>query len=324
MSGSGMIRNLNFRPHVLARGGHLQTLAGFYWPTTRIAYRAEKEIVELPDGDRIALHDDRPSSWSPSDDVVLMLHGLAGCHGSAYMVRIAAKLNSRGIRTFRMDMRGMGAVSGMAKQPGHAGRTEDAAAAIRTIARRCPAAPLTLLGFSMGANITLGTLADASEQQIGNLRRGIAIAPPVDLSRCCRELSQGVRRCYDRFLIRHLVRAWRAVGGSFNGGPPKSVYQFDEQITAPLCGYRSAEDYYARSSSGPRLATIKLPTKILAAKDDPVVAFEAIESTARSGDVQLFVTDSGGHLGYVCRRTDVPDRRWMDSQIVSWICNDTR
>ena len=38
-----------------------------------------------------------------------MIHGLAGCHTSPYMQRIARKLNHRGVRTFRMDLRGCGA-----------------------------------------------------------------------------------------------------------------------------------------------------------------------------------------------------------------------
>ena len=315
-----MIKNLDFQPHPMFRGGHLQTIAGIYWPLQRIPYRAEPILVEVSDGDRIALHDDRPPTWNKSDQVVLLLHGLAGCHGSGYMVRIARKLNTVGVRTFRMDMRGVGAGVGLAKLPGHAGRTEDAAAAIEAIARRCPEAPLTLVGFSMGGNIALGTVADAASRSIGNLQRGIAIAPPVDLSKCCRELRTGVRSFYDKYLIRFLVRRWQQAGGSLNGQRPTSIYQFDDQVTAPLSGYRDAEDYYAHASSGPRLCNINLPTRILAAKDDPLVAYSAIADAMRSSHVELYVTASGGHLGYLGRRSDVPDRRWLDVLVTSWIC----
>lgn len=315
-----MIKNLDFRPHPMFRGGHLQTIAGFYWPLRRIPYRAEPILVDVPDGDKIALHDDCPAIWNKSDQVVLLLHGLAGCHGSGYMVRIARKLTTAGIRTFRMDMRGVGAATGLAKLPGHAGRTEDAAAAIEAIAQRCPEAPLTLVGFSMGGNVALGTLADAGSRSIGNLQRGIAIAPPVDLSKCCRELRTGVRSVYDKILNRFLVRTWQQSGGCLNGRLPKNIYQFDDQVTAPLSGYRDAEDYYAHASSGPRLRNISLPTRILAAKDDPVVAYTAIANAMRSQHVELCVTANGGHLGYFGRRSDVPDRRWMDRLVTSWIC----
>ena len=66
-------------------------------------------LVDVSDGDQIALHDDRPQEWLASDPVVLLLHGLAGCHGSGYMMRLADRLTRRGLRVFRMDMRGTGA-----------------------------------------------------------------------------------------------------------------------------------------------------------------------------------------------------------------------
>ena len=146
-----MINQLNFRPHSLFRGGHLQTMAGFYWPSRCQSDEADVDLVDVSDGDKIALHDDCPTNWSAHEQVALLIHGLAGCHGSGYMSRIATKLNRRGIRTFRMDMRGTGAATGHATMPGHAGRTEDAAAALQFICNRCPDAPVTLIGFSMEA-----------------------------------------------------------------------------------------------------------------------------------------------------------------------------
>ena len=315
-----MITSLDFRPHPFIRGGHLQTIAAVYWPMRKVPYRANLRLVDVPDGDKIALHDDCPNAWMGLDKVALLMHGLAGCHGSGYMVRIAAKLNARGVRTFRMDMRGTGAASGHARFPGHAGRTEDAAAAIEAIAGLCPKAPLTLIGFSMGGNVALSTLANGSNQPIGNLERGIAVSPPVDLSKCCRELRIGTSNLYDKYLIRFLVRRWLNAGGQLNGKRPSSIYQFDNQITAPLSGYRDAEDYYANASSGPRLCEISLPTRILAAKDDPVVAYSAIESTKRSSHVELFATERGGHLGYLAHTSVVSDNRWMDELITSWVC----
>lgn len=106
-----------------------------------------------------------------------------------------------------------------------------------------------------------------------------------------------------------------------NGSAPQSIYQFDEQITAPLSGYRDAEDYYAHASSGPRLQEISLPTRILAARDDPIVSFSTIEQCSRSPHISLFVTESGGHLGYITNRAAVGDRRWLDQLIVDWVCN---
>ena len=309
----------SFRPHPLFLGGHLQTLAGFYLPTELPAYTAKAELVTVSGGDKIAVHDDCPPGLEHASQVALLVHGLAGCHGSAYMVRLAERLTSRGVRCFRMDMRGTGAASGMAAEPGHAGRTDDLVRAIEWIAERCPNAQLTLVGFSMGGNIALGTAAQASKEKVGNLARCIAISPPVDLSRCCRELRQGVRRFYDQYLIRYMLQLWEKNGGNMPSERPTSIYEFDDRITAPLSGYRDAEDYYAHCSSGPRLADITIPTKILAARDDPMVSFAAIESAPRSAHVELIATATGGHLGFISRRRDIDDGRWMDWQLSEWI-----
>lgn len=236
------------------------------------------------------------------------------------MVRLVERLTRRGIRCFRMDMRGTGAATGHATQPGHAGRTEDVAVAIRDISERCPQAALTLVGFSMGGNIALGTTADSSRASVGNLQRCIAVSPPVDLSKCCRELRMGLGKFYDRYLLRFLLKLWKQNGGELPNRRPNSIYEFDDLITAPLSGYRDAEDYYAQCSSGPRLGEINIPTIILAAKDDPVVSYSAIADTSRSSSVELVPTNSGGHLGYLSGRRSVDNGRWMDWQLTEWIC----
>lgn len=310
---------LDFIPHPCFPGGHLQTLVGFYWPETLPTYQATATPVDVSDGDQIMIHDDCPEDWSASDQVALLVHGLAGCHGSPYMVRIAARLRQLGTRCFRMDMRGCGAACGRATSPGHAGRFSDVIAAIHKIRQTCPHAPLVLVGFSMGGNLVLNTLAQATHEPVGNLVAGIAVAPPVDLERCCRELTQGLGRYYDIYLVRRLLNNWQATGGALPEILPKSIFEFDDRITAPRSGYRSAEEYYAAASSGPRLAEITLPTKILAARDDPVVACAAVESAPRSSAVELFLTKSGGHLGFMSRRGTVPRGRWMDQQVVDWV-----
>ena len=286
------------------------------------AYSATVHLLDVSGGDKIAVHDDRPNDWRDGDKVVLLIHGLAGCHGSGYMVRLALRLNKRGIRCFRMDMRGTGASTGLAKLPGHAGRTEDAEVAINKIAELAPESPLTLVGFSMGGNIALGTLANAATKPIGHLVRGFAVSPPVDLSRCCRELRIGTSNFYDKYLIRFLLKNWLATGGELNGSRPKSIYEFDDKITAPISGFENAEDYYAKCSSGTRLKEINIPTTILAAEDDPVVAYSAIAAAERSHHVELITTKSGGHLGYFCGKSQAHDHRWMDWQLAEWICGE--
>src|SRR5690606_10912885 len=184
-----------FRPHPLLKSGHAQTLAANYLhgaPRTRTA-QADHQ-VELDDGDQIVLHDDCPASWRKGDPAALLLHGLAGCHRSPYLVRAARKLNDRGVRTFRMDYRNCGAGFGLATRSYHAGQSGDVRAALWFIARLCPGSPLGVAGYSMGGNVALKTLGEDPGALPDVLCRAAVVNPPIDLAVCCNYLTGPLQR----------------------------------------------------------------------------------------------------------------------------------
>src|ERR1700732_2001191 len=177
-----------FQPHPLLRNGHAQTLAGIYLPNGRFVERATRHRVVLPDGDTVVLHDDVPADWRPGDRVALLLHGLAGCYQSSYMVRIASKLLGRGVRAFRMDLRGCGAGEGLASRPYHAGRSEDALAALEYLQTLCPESPVTLVGFSLSGNIVPKLGGESPESVPTNVEKTAAVCPSLDLALCAHSL----------------------------------------------------------------------------------------------------------------------------------------
>ena len=316
-----------FQPHPLLRGGNWQTIAGVYLPSGKLHYRATKHLVDLSDGDQIALHDDRPADWQPGGRVALLIHGLGGCHGSPYMVRITDKLSARGVRVFRKDLRGWGAGACIAKQPFHAARTADIGASIAAIREFAPESPIVLVGFSLGANMLLKWLGDVGRDPIScaSVEKALAIAPPIDLMRCCRDLERGFGKVYDRkyaaFLWGHL-RSRQEVVSEFAAAlqqrPPKRIYEFDERFTAPLGGFDSVEHYYETASSQHVLADIQVPTLILSARDDPIVPGAVFDDVALSSAVKLHLTKQGGHLGFIAAQNGEPDRRWMDWRVVDF------
>ena len=320
-----------FQPHPLVRGGHAQTLMAYVLPGRRFPYRARKRRVDLDDGDAIILHDDQPSDWCPGDRAALLLHGLAGCHGSGYMIRIAGKLNEAGVRVFRMDLRGCGAGAGLARRPYHAGRSEDPRAALEFINNLCPGSPVSLVGFSLGGNITLKMLGEDSDSLPENLASAVAVNPCIDLAECARRLDRFGARPYDRYFTRLLLaRIDQYDGPSANSraaaaaGRPVRLREFDDRYTAPLGSFRSADDYYARSSAAQFIPHIRRPTCILTSRDDPIVPVSLFENLPLPPAVRLCITRSGGHLGYFARRGIDPDRRWMDWRIVDWVQSDHR
>jgi predicted alpha/beta-fold hydrolase len=317
---------VSFRPHSLFVGGHAQTLAGAYLPWPYRPYGAVRHHVALEDGDQLVLHDDRPSSWHEGGPACVLIHGLAGCHESGYMRRIASKLSDRGVRVFRMDMRGCGAGEELARGTTHCGRWADAAAAIEFVARDAPASPTALVGFSLGGTIALNMAGELGAGACGNLVGVFAVCSPIDLHSVRRRFDAPAGRAYDRHFVGALWQKslermrerdeMKAVDWS---RPPRRLREFDAIITAPLAGYASVDDYYTRTSPGPRLAAIRVPTTILAAADDPVVPSEPLLQVARNDAVEVFITRHGGHLGYVGRRNGDPDRRWLDWRVVYWV-----
>ena len=318
--------SVKFEPCIALGGGHRQTLAGAYWPGSQQPYGAQVRRVALEQGDQLVLHDDRPINWLPRGWVVLMIPGLGSCHQSRYMVRIAARLNDCNVRTFRMDHRGVAAGFQLAQRPGHAGRSEDALAALQRIEDLCPGSPIALIGFSMGGNIALKLLGERPDDLPDDLVRAFVVAPPIDLAECSRKIDARPGRIYQRYFLRHLMRHFRQRRRSIERvrqlelqRTPRSIYEFDDQITAPLSGYVSADDYYRQASAKSWLPLINIPTRIVAANDDPIVPIPSLRDVPRSPSIDLVVTESGGHLGYVAAANSDPDRRWLDWRIVEWV-----
>jgi predicted alpha/beta-fold hydrolase len=200
------------------------------------------------------------------------------------------------------------------------------AAALEYIAALTPNSETALVGFSLGGTIALNLVAELGTAACGNLRGLLAICSPTDLHSAKRKFDTPAGRPYDRHFVQALWQiALRRLRGheklrNFDWDrPPRRIREFDDRITAPLAGYDSADDYYTRTSPGPRLTEIRLPTTILAAADDPVVPSEPLENARHGNAVEVFITRHGGHLGFIGRRGDDLDRRWMDWRVVDWV-----
>lgn len=316
----------DFQPHPYLRGGHAQTLAGVYLPWPYEAYCAQQHSMPLDDGDTLVLHEDRPAELAAGAPSVLLVHGLGGCHRSAYMRRISQKLRDRGAWVWRLDLRGCGAGEQLARSGTHCGRWGDVRQAVEFVSRAIGDHPLHLVGFSLGGSHSLHVAADQGNTRIGNLASLLAVSPPVDLRAVEVRLNQPTGRPYDRHFLKTMWREFCQRAKRFHDAPwvelaraPRRLREFDDQVTAPLAGYRDAEDYYTRTSVGPRLSEIRIPTRVITAADDPIVPAEPLVCFARATRVEVQVTKNGGHLGFVGRRGQDPDRRWIDWRVIDWV-----
>jgi predicted alpha/beta-fold hydrolase len=243
------------------------------------------------------------------------------------MIRLAAEISRRGYRVARMDMRGCGAGLLLARGVFHADRSGDLLAAVRYLASRFPESPITICGFSLGANLTLKMLGEVGADLPRQIDSALAVAPPIDLSYCCHKLAHGAGWIYDRFFARLLWQDFRQRRSLLAGADriplrraPATLLSFDRQITAPLAGFDSADAYYRSASAAGVLCKIPVPTVILSAVDDPIVPQEIYGGVPRAPGTQLFVIEGGGHLGfYATPRQATSTRRWLDQRLVDWM-----
>jgi predicted alpha/beta-fold hydrolase len=291
-------------------GGHLQTVVAALAPAPRIAWRRER--WETPDGDFIEL------DWAGKDGPLLALfHGLEGSSSRPYARNIAARALERGWRCVVPHFRGCSGVLNRRPRAYHSGDTEE----LDWILRRLR--PEYAAGVSLGGNVLLKWLGERGAEAAQLLRRAAAVSAPLDLAAAGGALDRGVnQRLYTRlFLVTLKAKVYAKIALGHVAldrrrlARVRTLREFDDLYTAPLHGFRDADDYWRRASSAPWLASIRVPTLVLNAKNDPFLPRAALESAARqvSHDVVLEFPGGGGHAGFPGRG------RWLARRVVEFL-----
>ena len=172
----------------------------------------------------------------------------------------------------------------------------------------------------------LRTVAEDTENLPPHVVTAIAVNPPIDLYRSVQTLDSLLGRLYNRYFTRRLVKHIQLLNehqpeARFIDLPkiPRTIYELDDVVTAPLSGFDSADHYYESASSKRILQQITRPSLILTAEDDPLVPVEMFDGLAFHPAIKLHVAPHGGHMGYRGRRGDDPDHHWMDWRILEWL-----
>jgi len=292
-----------FRPHPLLPGAHLQTVVPALWPAPSFARPVEPRIVAVAPGNSIRVDVSRP--LAPPRGTLLLIHGMGGSSASRYVVRTAAEALARGWAVARINMRNCGGTESLATTLYNACQNADLGAALEDLDRAGMPRPFAAVGFSLGGNTLLSHAAAE-----GSGCRAVAIAavnPPIDLDASCRALERPGNRIYQwhytSLLCRQIrrVRQVRPLAGP-EASPLRigSVRRFDALFTAPDAGYPNPEEYYAAGSSAPRLASIRVPTLILSAANDPFVPAEMFQPHLGTHPAMLrfLIEPQGGHVGF--------------------------
>jgi predicted alpha/beta-fold hydrolase len=288
---------------------------------------------------------------------VLLVHGLGGDSEGFGLRRLASTLQRHGFAVLRLNLRGAGEGRSLAPGTYSAACWKDLLPVFR-FARQLAAAegegpsplPLHGIGLSLGGTILLNACMACAAGMVpaGGQHRPLdrlaCVSSPLDLAASAVRFDSPRNHLYRRWMLDRLtLQTLRDPSVSdaevrmvlTRSRRPDTIRRFDEVITAPRWGFRSAEDYYQQASPRAKIRQGLLPlTLLLHSLDDPWVPAEPALEVADLGDPDLPVvlTREGGHNGFhglglrhreapgaVRQRSPLNNGCWSDHLLSRWL-----
>lgn len=279
-----------------------------------------REKINTPDGDFFEV------DWiaNKSQNLIIILHGLEGSSSQHYVRSQADYFSSKGFDICAINFRSCSGVMNKTTRLYHSGETEDLDQLVQTITNREEYRKIFLIGFSLGANVSLKYLGEKSRTNIAGC---VAFSVPMDLRSCSYELASGFNLFYSRVFMQTLRKKVKYLQKNhklealqnIKTKELKTFLDFDELVTAPLHGFTGAEDYWRRSSSKQFLKNIQAPTLIVNAKNDPFLGPECYPDTVEIGNpnITAIYPEFGGHVGFVHGKLN--ENTWMELKAYEFI-----
>jgi predicted alpha/beta-fold hydrolase len=317
-----------FEPRRGLRNAHLQTIIGNFLPRPEFPCPSVSETVEVDpaDGSRVRCF----CNWQAEEEragrlTLILVHGLEGSSESRYIRGIAARAWKAGCNVVRMNMRNCGNTDELTPTLYHSGLSDDVGAVMQHYAARFKLSRVALVGYSMGGNLVLKFAGERGKES--PLCAVATVCPAIDLAAGSNALHEPANRVYEWHFLRGLMRRYRRKSELYphiykqNGiGRIRSLWQFDNDIVAPHCGFRDADDYYYRAASARVVDKIAVPTLIIRAVDDPFVRMlpETRAALIANPNVVLVETKHGGHCAYLSRDKG-EDIHWAEAEVVRYL-----
>ena len=290
-----------YKPPFHYRNGHVATIIPSAFRKV-IPVNYTRERINTPDDDFLDL------DWSVipnSDRLVIVSHGLEGSSGRPYVMGMVEYFNRQGWSALAWNCRSCSGEINNVPKFYHHGATEDLTLVVDHALSREVYKQVVLVGFSMGGSMTLKYLGESSRPQ--RIRGGIAFSVPVDLKSSVDELALSKNKFYRRRFLKKLAAKIKVKAEKFPdiidaAGVDQITHfpEFDNRYTAPLHGFKNADDFYDRASAKHFIENIDRPTLLVNAYNDPFLSPECYPTEmARNHQHFFFESPShGGHVGF--------------------------
>jgi predicted alpha/beta-fold hydrolase len=301
--------------------GHLQTiLPALFRKVGNIAY--ERERIITPDKDFLDL------DWSGagSDKLAIISHGLEGDSQRPYVKGMVRTFNKKGWDVLAWNYRGCSGEANKICRSYHSGETNDLDYVIRYVLKKNKYPEIVLIGFSIGGNITLKYLGEQGENILPEIKASVCFSVPCHLESAAKHLSKLQNRIYLNRFLNSLRKKLNEKSKLIPGMPDlngidkiRDFFEFDERFTAPMNGFKSAHDYWEKSSSIFFIEKIRIPTLLVNAKNDPFLPPECfpVNEAERNPFFFLEIPSSGGHCGFYERNEE--GTYWSEKRAVEFV-----
>ena len=282
----------------------MQTIyASLFAPKPRVIYRRER--WELADGDFLDL------DWvdgAADKPLLVLFHGLEGSSQGHYALALMDALRQKNWSGVVVNFRGCSGTPNRLARAYHSGDSAEIKMVLSYLKAHVGDQALYAAGISLGANALLKWLGESGLEAQKLVAGAAAISAPVDLTSAGKRLDKGFNRySYTRHFLHTLRRKtqYKIITHRLPIAPrdlrtAKTLYAFDDLYTAPMHGYRNADDYWQRASSKPWLNSITVPTLIVHAHNDPFLSARTyLEEDLLSPSITLDLPRQGGHVGFV-------------------------
>lgn len=287
-----------------AIAGHFETLAPYLFRKVNLP-KSELLEITLSDGDFV-----EAEFWSTtgSNKLAILTHGLEGNSGAGYIRALTKLLLEKGFSVLAWNFRGCSGKMNTMPRLYHSGAYEDLRDVVSWAFKKMQLNEIQLFGFSLGGNLSLVAGAKLGKYWFDqhHVSKITAISVPLDLAGCALKLEKPWNKPYTWNFLLDLKSKIQQKALQFpqkinpeNLKKSTSLRRFDDYYTAPLHGFLDAADYYKKCSSLFQLESISIQTKIILAKNDPMISRGFFEKMKLNNQlVEFNIHESGGHCGF--------------------------
>ena len=312
----------NFLPTIPFRNGHFNTTYRPLFMKDKATYKRKR--IFTWDHDFI----DLDFSFSGSDTIAVLIHGLEGSSDSKYIASNVKNLNKEGLDVVCFNLRGCSGEDNLLLSTYHSGKSEDVRFVINYVLENYNYKNIIIIGFSLGGNLTLKYIGEEGDNISPIVKGGIAVSVPIDIASAEIEMDKLKNKLYMEMFFKTmknkiLEKAYKFPEFKLDQDKLFKATKFkhlEHLYTVPVFGFESPEDYWKKASSKPYLLNIKKPTLLINAKDDTFLSRECFPyEEAENSDFFFFEeTKYGGHVGFMTSFKP-NENTWLEQRIARFI-----